>query len=270
MFRLYDSTRREICMAAFIGLCLLPTLGVCAWAIARRLPWDRANEEARLSTELGVAVSVESIAHTVPGVVRYTGLKLTDPETGLALLRCDELEATWTSMTDSQGQIRPAVEIAARNVESAAAAWPRLKEVLCRSLECQNGQPEVEVRATADAWKVHNGGESNLLEGVTGGIGVNRQPSGFQAQMEFRLAHGRLKTLVRMRLLRDRHAFPPAYRYDLETDSGDVPQSIAALIRACGQPTRRRVPPGNRPESWRTARNRTRRSSDFIFSSGHA
>ena len=167
MFRLYDSTRREICMAAFIGLCLLPTLGVCmgnrpAFALGPRERGGAAEHG------VGVAVSVESIAHTVPGVVRYTGLKLTDPETGLALLRCDELEATWTSMTDSQGQIRPAVEIAARNVESAAAAWPRLKEVLCRSLECQNGQPEVEVRATADAWKVHNGGESNLPRGRNG------------------------------------------------------------------------------------------------------
>ena len=232
MFRLHESTRRQICTAAFMGLCLLPTLGVCAWAIARRLPWDRANEEARLSTALGVAVSIESMTHTVPGAVRYKGLKLTDPETGLALLRCDELETRWTAMTDSRGRVRPAVEIAARNVESAAVAWPRLKEVLRRSLECQNGRPEVEVRATADVWKVHNGEESSMLQGVKGGIGVNRDPDGYQAQMEFLAARGGLKTSVRMRLLRDRHAFPPAYRYDLETDSGDVPQSVAALIQA--------------------------------------
>jgi hypothetical protein len=229
-----------------MGLCLLPTLGVCAWAIARRSPWDRAHEEARLSAELGVAVSMESMAHTVPGVVRYTELKLTDPETGLLLLRCGELEATWTSMTDSQGQIRPAVEIAARNVESAATAWPRLKDVLRRSLECQNGRPEVEIRATADAWTVHNGSESQVLQGVEGGIGINRNPKGYQAQMGFRIAHGGSNRLVRMRLLRDRDAAPPEYHYDLEADSNDIPQSVAELIQAL-RPTGRERAPAARP-----------------------
>ena len=34
MFRLHDSTRRQICVMLFMGLCALPTLGVAGWAIA--------------------------------------------------------------------------------------------------------------------------------------------------------------------------------------------------------------------------------------------
>ena len=232
MFRLHDSTRRQICTAAFALLCLFPTLCVGAWAIVWRLPWDRQAEEARLSANMGVAVTIQSVEHTLPGVVRYKGLKITDAETGMDLLYCRELEAGWTSMTDSHQECRPAINLAARGVESTATAWPRLKEVLRRSLECQNGLPEVELRTTADAWIVHEGATSQLLENVWGGIGVSREPTGCQAQLAFRLAQDASRPLVRMRLVRDRRAAPPAYRYDVETESGSLPDSVAALIQA--------------------------------------
>lgn len=244
MSRLHDSTRRQICKAAFTWLCLLPTIGVCGWTIARRLPLDRQAEEARLSGELGVAVSIQSMAHTLPGVVRYTGLKLTDPETGAPLLSCGELEATWTTMTDSHGEIHPAVQLAARRVESAATAWPRLKEVLRRSLECQNGRPEVEVRATADAWTLDDGKQSQLLVNVSGGIGLNPAPppKGVQALLDFQLAGDPTKSLVRIGLLRDRESAPPVYRYSCISESRDLPQSVAALVRSMQPIDGMRVP----------------------------
>jgi hypothetical protein len=238
MFRLHDSTRRQICTAAFNCLCLLPTIGVCGWTIARHLPWDRQAEEARLSGEMGVTVSIQSMAHTLPGVVRYTGLKLTDPETGTLLLYCGELEATRTLMPDSRGESHPAIRLVARRVESGATAWPRLKEVLCRSLECQNGRPEVEVRATADAWTLHDGSQSQLLVNVVGGIGINPAPPpiGVQALLDFQVAGGPTSSLVEIGLLRDREAMPPVYRYYCRSESGEVPPSVAALIRSI-QPT---------------------------------
>ena len=192
MFRLHDSTRRQICVALFTGLCVLPTLGVGGWAIARRLPWNRQAEEARLSAELGLAVSLESMSHTLPGVVRYTGLKLADPETGRELLRCSEVEATWTSMSDSQGRTRPAIVLAAKHVESAASTWQRLKETLRRSLECQIGRPEVEIRVTADAWTLREGNDVQVLEKVEGGVGRNLQsPPGCRRSSPFALRPAR-------------------------------------------------------------------------------
>ncbi len=234
MFRLHDSTRRQICVTLFMGLCVLPTLGVGGWSIARRLPWNRQAEEARLSAEMGLAVSFDSMSNTLPGVVRYTGLKLADPETGRELLRCGELEVTWTSMPDSHGRSRPAIVVEARQVESAASAWPRLKQTLRRSLECQIGRPEVEVRMTADAWALREGNDVQVLENVKADIGRNpaRDPQGVQAQLAFRLAAGPTKPLVRMRILRDRTVEPPAYRFDLDAHGNDMPQCVASLIRA--------------------------------------
>ena len=73
MFPLYDHTRRQICMAAFLGLCVLPTLAVAGWGIARHLPWHKQAEEQRLGQELGLDVSIESMSTRLPGIVRYDG-----------------------------------------------------------------------------------------------------------------------------------------------------------------------------------------------------
>ena len=227
MFRLYDHTRRQICIAAFLGLCVLPTLAVAAWSIARHLPWNKQAEEQRLSQELGLDVSIESMKYTLPGVVRVLGLRLTDPETGQELFRCGELAATWTSMTDSHGQTRPAIVLAATQAESTTSAWQRLEEVLHRRLECQAGRPEIEIRVTADHWTLHGGDESQVLQVVEGGVGL--MPNGIQAQLAFRLPGVECSQPVRMWIVRNRQVSPPA-------DSFDIQHRAPALSRAACWP----------------------------------
>jgi hypothetical protein len=58
------------------------------------------------------------------------------------------------------------------------------------------------------------------------------KPSGAQAQLEFRLAGAATSPLVRMRIVRDRQIEPPAYRFDIDSQSQYVPQSVAALIQS--------------------------------------
>ena len=227
MFPLYDHTRRQVCMAAFLGLCVLPTLAVSGWSVSRRLPWHKLAEEQRLSQELGLDVSIGSMQHTLPGVVRYTGLRLSDPETGQELFRCTELAATWTSMTDSHGQTRGAIVLAAREAESAASGWERLHEVLRRRLECQGGRPEIEVRMTADRWTVRSGDESEVLQ-VVEGSGIGLMPNGIQAQLAFRPPGAGSPQPVRMRIVRNRQVSPPANGFDMDTGPGFVPCRLLA------------------------------------------
>ncbi len=227
MFPLYDHTRRQFCVTAFLGLCVLPTFAVTALGVARRLPWHRQVEEQRLGQELGLDVSIGSIQHTLPGVVRYAGLKLTDPETGQELFRCAELLSTWTSMTDSQGQTRPAVVLAARQPESAFSGWQRMQEVLRRRLECQGGRPETEIRVTADEWTLHGGGGSQALQAVEGGVGL--MPNGIQAQLAFRLPGVYSPQPVRMRIVRNRQVSPPANGFDMDSRSCPIPCRMLAV-----------------------------------------
>ena len=92
-------------------------------------------------------------------------------------------------MTDSQGRTRPAIVLAAQQVESSASSWQRLKEMLRRSLECQIGRPEVEVRVTADTWTLREGNDVQVLENVEGGIGLilQRPAAECRHSLHFRL-----------------------------------------------------------------------------------
>ena len=228
MFPLYDQTRRQICMAAFLGLCVLPTLAVTGWSIARHTSWHRQAEEQRLGYELGLDVTVGALKHLTPGVVRYEDLKLSDPETGQCLLQCAAVDATWTSMTDSHDQQRPAIVLAVSQADCEAASWLRLSEVLRRRLECRDGRPEIEVRLSADQFTLHNAAQSHALENVEGGIGLT--PGGIQARLSFRLSGGTATEPIQMRIVRNRQVSPPSNGFDLDTRRVAVPCRLLALF----------------------------------------
>jgi hypothetical protein len=232
MFPLYDHTRRQICMATFLGLCVLPTLAIAGLSISRHLPWHKQFEAQRLGQELGVDVSIESIEHTLPGRVRYADVKLTDPETGRELFRCAELAATWTSMTDKHGETRPAIKLVCSQVESASGDWNRLYEILRRPLECQGGRPETELRVTADHWTLHDGTQTQVLDAVEGGLGFT---DGIQARLDFRLPEIRTDQPLRMRIVRNRQISPPANEFDIDTGGCPIPvRLLASCLREVG------------------------------------
>jgi hypothetical protein len=230
MFPLYEHTRRQICMAAFLGLCVLPTVVVAGWSLARRLPWHKQAEQQRLSQELGLDVSIESMKHTRPGVVRYTGFRLTDPETGQELFRCSELTARWTSFPDKHGRTRPVVVLAAIQAESATGAWPRLQDMLRRRLECQSGRPEIDIRLTADPWTLHDGNETQVLRISSADTGIGLMENGIQAQLAFRFAEANSPQPMRMGIVRNRLISPPSNEFNLETGPNAVP---CRLLAAC-------------------------------------
>ena len=102
-FRLHDCVRRRITLAIFLLGCVAPTAVVLAWGVSRWLPWHTKAEASRLGRELGLRVSLEKVHHPRPGVVRYEGLRLCDPETGQTLFRCGLMEAAWDRPKDSKG-----------------------------------------------------------------------------------------------------------------------------------------------------------------------
>jgi hypothetical protein len=225
MFPLHDTTRRQICIAAFLGLCVLPTLAIAGLSISRRLPYHMHSEMERLGQELGLDVSIASMEHTLPGVVRYSGLKLSDPETGRELLSCARMDATWTTMTDKRGQTRPAVSLACEQVDSTSSDWGRLYEVLRRRLECQGGRPEIEIRVTADRWTLHDGPQTQVLEAVSGGVGFS---DGIQAQLSFWLPEAHALHPVRVWILRNRQISPPANEFAVDSSACPIPCRLLA------------------------------------------
>lgn len=77
--QLHERTRRRIGLGGFVLLCLLPTVGMFTWGVSRHLPAEEAAMEERLGQLFGLKVSVASVEHPEPGVVRLRGVRFDRP-----------------------------------------------------------------------------------------------------------------------------------------------------------------------------------------------
>jgi len=86
MFALHETTRRRVCRAAFIALCIVPTVATAAWIIDRRLPSHSTRQLARLSGLLEARAAMVGYGEPRPGVQRCSGIMLSDSTTGHQLV----------------------------------------------------------------------------------------------------------------------------------------------------------------------------------------
>jgi hypothetical protein len=93
MFLLHERTRKSFCRLGFILLCALPTGAVGLWAAVRKSDPHRVACEADVSNLLLLDAAIGGVEHPEPGVVRYTNLELSDPETNGPIARAAILEA---------------------------------------------------------------------------------------------------------------------------------------------------------------------------------
>jgi hypothetical protein len=226
VFHLHDQTRRRIALAAFFALGIVPTVAVGTWCVMRQGPWHVWAESQRLGRQLGMDVALGGVRHPRPGVAVYEGLRLSDPETGQEVLRSGVLEATWTEAVDGQGR-RPAVVLAAPNVEVEAAGAGRLWQILQQNLRLQCGRPEIEVRVKLGEVAIRGGEHLLALANVEGGIGT--LSGGVQAVASFHMAGLATTAPVRVRLVRNRQLRPPADRIELDTAGTPLPCPLLAL-----------------------------------------
>lgn len=89
MPRFHERTERLLCRSAFVVLCLLPTLGVLAWAITVHLPIHRYIAAEQISDLLGVDAEVDSVVYPQPGIAELYKVTLKSPgeETVLATIK---------------------------------------------------------------------------------------------------------------------------------------------------------------------------------------
>ncbi|MGA2069317.1 MAG: hypothetical protein ABSG86_30485 [Thermoguttaceae bacterium] len=226
MLHLHDQTRRRIALAAFFALGIVPTAMIGAWCVLRQGPWDAWAESQRLGRQLGMDVALGTLRHPRPGRVVYEGLRLSDPETGQEVLRTALLEATWTVAVDGRGR-RPAVVLAAPQVEVEIDGTGRLWQILQQNLRLQCGRPEIEVRVKVDELVIRGGEHPLALAHVEGGIGA--LSGGVQAVASFHLAGRAAAAPVRARLVRNRQLRPPADSIELDTAGTPLPCPLLAL-----------------------------------------
>ncbi len=254
MLQLHDKTRRRICVAGFVLLCVVPTVLVAVWCIARNMPGHVPAEARRLSRELGLDVSLDGLRHLRPGVVLYEGLELADPETDATVLRCRLLEATRKHTTDQQGKRKSLLVLVAWQPELQAAGFDRLGQLLGRTLQRQTGRPDVDVQLTAGEVTLRAGENSQTLTELQGSI--ETLPAGTQAQLSFRLAGTDMPEPMRIRIARNRQTTPPATGFELDTGGTAIPCSLLAMglkaLRPLGPRSRLRgyIWANQTPDGW--------------------
>src|SRR5262245_48386805 len=87
MFSLHETTRIRLCRAAFVALCVLPTLALVSYSFWLRTAAHTAQHEQAISNQLGLRARLARVSYPRPGVVLYEHLDLVDPHSALLLAR---------------------------------------------------------------------------------------------------------------------------------------------------------------------------------------
>lgn len=140
--------RVRICRAAFVLLCLLPTLGFVGWisraASSNSRSTDKALWEDELSRILGLKIRIERVEQPELGRTLLYGVEIFDPEGGL-LARAHAIELARTEA---------GLVIAAEHPELQASRLARLWETLEGVLRTR-GPRDLAIHFTAHSLTLH-------------------------------------------------------------------------------------------------------------------
>jgi hypothetical protein len=228
MYHFHDRTRRWVCFVAFLFSCVLPALIILLCGVFWHWPGYVSAEAKRLSCQLGLDVSLDGVKYLRPGLARYEGLQLSDPETHQSLLRCRALEAQFSRLPDAEGRRKPSLKLTAWQPEIQAGAAGRLWQLVAEPLELRGELADLDLCLSAATDLILNSPQSAItLADVQGSI--ERLTDGSQALLSFRLAETGTAQPTRIRVVRNRQVTPPACGFEVDTGGGAVPCALLAL-----------------------------------------
>jgi hypothetical protein len=227
MFALHDRLRRRICLAGFLAMALAPTLSVLAWGVSRRLPSHVRAEAARLSRQLGMDVSLEAVEHPEPGVVRYLGLELSNPENGQTAIRCRRLEARTKTLVNAKGQSRPTLFLGVWEPQIETAQIAEVGQLARRGLGLRAGNAEYDVLLAAKQLELKNENRSQILFDVKGGLETSTSDT--KAWSSFHLGGDAMEKPVCICIGRNRQIEPTVDWFWLDTAAAALPCDLLSL-----------------------------------------
>ncbi len=218
---MHDRTRRMLCRAGFLAVCLLPTLGVIAWSSSRSSAIHTADCAADLSRELGLRISLAGVSYPQPGNTLYEGLELGDPETGVALMRLRFLNV---------GAGEGLVTMIASQPEIDALQLARLWEAVeLRMRQSLGAQPTV--RLVAREATLHLTAGSQTITDIGGELSAKPPAEGNRtASLSFRIAGAESPEPSRVRYTRTLKQSRAMRRFELNTGTAEIPCSLLVSL----------------------------------------
>lgn len=215
MFPLSDRVRRALCRLGFIALCVLPTLGVAAWCIARGLPGQQRPWETLLSYQLGLDVTIDQVEYLSPRGTRLVGCQLRDGESGQAAGRFEAIElrdasdALWVTLVDGDLDLAALEEM-----------WGGAERLLRRT----TGPPSGRLRLLADRLKVRLAEGSVSLAELHGQF--ETQATYSHLYLSLRRADRRSGEEVLLRAVRNRETEPATTSLQLRAIDAALPTEL--------------------------------------------
>ncbi len=220
---MHETTRRLICRAVFLIVCLVPTLGLFAWVgFTRSSPYQTARRRAwqqQLSQEWGLEVTLERLRTPTRGVYLLDRVRLADPETGERLVEIRQLELgryqdEWL-LRAAQPELKG--EHILRLWEAFHERFLRAEPSRLRRAQLTCG--ELTISRT-------DGQGATTLSDVR--FRLLLAAEGPQVTFEFRDVALQMAEPAQLRVTRDRQRSPPATRWELNTHSTALPTSLLA------------------------------------------
>lgn len=215
------ATRRSLCRLGFLGLCLIPTLAVCCWAVAVQTPSYidsvRAQWAERLQQHLGVRVSVGSVDQPSWAVTRLWNLKLHDTETQSLIGEIRVLE-----ISQSEGELL----VRASQPELHGAHANRLWAAVYDRLLLGGREYPIPVRFYAGELTIHRSQDGRGTTGVTlteVECVLDEDSAGPQLAAYFQIAGQPATDFIELHAARDRQSHPPRTRWVLDTGTSKIP-----------------------------------------------
>ncbi len=204
-----------------------------AWGISRNLPGHVLGYVERLEGSLGLAVSIDDIEHPRPGVVRYHGVRLRDPETSEVVATIHRAEACYQDVKESP---RPALVLVADSAHVSPARFDSLPRLLHRVMARRMTRDNIDLRLVIGEIKLQEGEGSAeeqiaTLNAVQGSLQTGRD--GAQSEFKFRLGsssdRSKATDAVRIRIRRDRRTTPPSICLQIDSRAAPIPCRLLSL-----------------------------------------
>ena len=232
MPKFHDRTRRKICLAAFVAICIVPTVGMLAWGVSRQSSWHVDACARRLSRQLALDVTIDRVEHPRPGVVRYLGVRISDPETDETICVCRRIKAFRQDVSDAtrsalvlnidEPELRP---------RRAGQFWQLLQRVMARRMSGD----DVDVRLVAKRLVLRTDTDEDLA--VLGKVSASLQTGDGGGRAEFKFQIGEPvadntdpRRPVKITVSRDRKAAPPEFSFYVNAQAEPLPCSLMGLF----------------------------------------
>lgn len=92
MFRLHETTRRQICRSGFVVCCILPTVATAGWIVHCHRPWRVRDKQAEIASVIGVEARLDDWSEPRPGAGHTSVLALIDPASMAAIAELKTVE----------------------------------------------------------------------------------------------------------------------------------------------------------------------------------